>query len=198
MSVGFLILMFGVGVCVGVLNAALGIGGGILMVPALRETIPGIDAHTAKGTSLFIIIFVAGLNAWRQNRGKEIPWRLIIELAAGSILGGYAGARFTGYLSGTTVTFNSGDAGKEVLIGGDRTNTMIELGGTTANALGALEVSFYAKTNQDKKVAFRFPECTAKKDLSLLISEKAAELPISFSVGTPSGWAKPYKILLEK
>jgi len=105
MSVGFLTLMFLVGCGVGLLNAALGIGGGILMVPALREAIPGIDPHTAKGTSLFIIIFVAGLNAWRQNRGHKIPWRLAAFLAAGSILGGYSGAWFTGYLSGKAVTW---------------------------------------------------------------------------------------------
>jgi len=106
MSVLFLAGMFVVGCCVGVMNAALGIGGGILMVPALREAIPGMDAHTAKGTSLFLIIFVAALNAWRQNRGRsDVPWRLAAMLAGGSVLGGYAGAWVTGRLSGGAVTW---------------------------------------------------------------------------------------------
>ena len=106
MSVAFLIGMLVVGCFVGLMNAALGIGGGILMVPALREIVPGIDPHTAKGTSLFIIIFVAALNAWRQNRGRDdIPWRLAAVLACGSILGGYSGAWFTGRLSGNAVTW---------------------------------------------------------------------------------------------
>lgn len=106
MSVAFFAGMFVLGWCVGLMNAALGIGGGILMVPALREAVPGIDAHTAKGTSLFIIIFVAALNAWRQNRGRDdVPWRLAAVLASGSILGGYAGAWFTGRLSGGAVTW---------------------------------------------------------------------------------------------
>jgi len=106
MSVAFFAGMFVVGCFVGAMNAALGIGGGILMVPALREAVPGIDAHTAKGTSLFIIIFVAALNAWRQNRRRDdVPWRLAGVLASGSILGGYAGAWFTGRLSGGAVTW---------------------------------------------------------------------------------------------
>ena len=106
MSVIFYLGMFVVGCFVGVMNAALGIGGGILMVPALRETVPNIDAHTAKGTSLFIIIFVAMLNAWRENRRWDtVPWRQAAGLACGSIAGGYAGAWLTGLMSGAAVTW---------------------------------------------------------------------------------------------
>jgi uncharacterized protein len=83
------------GVGVGVFSAALGLGGGVLMVPAFLAFVPDIDAHTAKGTSLFIIIFVSGLNAWRQNRGLEKPWRLVALLAGGSVAGSYAGALLT-------------------------------------------------------------------------------------------------------
>lgn len=105
MSAVFLLGMLATGCLVGLMNAALGIGGGILMVPALRELVPGIDAHTAKGTSLFIIIFVAASNAWRQNRGHDVPWHLAGVLACGTVLGGYSGAWFTGLLSGTAVTW---------------------------------------------------------------------------------------------
>jgi len=106
MSIVFCIEMVVVGCLVGTVNAALGLGGGFVMVPALREFVPGIDPHTAKGTSLFIIVFVAALNAWRQNRGSGgVPWRVAGVLASGSILGGYAGAWFTGLLSGNAVTW---------------------------------------------------------------------------------------------
>ena len=97
------ISMLVVGLFVGLMNAALGIGGGILMVPALLEFVPGMAPHTAKGTSLFIILFVAGINAWRQNRGRPVPWDSAGLLAAGSVVGGYTGAWFTGLLSGETV-----------------------------------------------------------------------------------------------
>ncbi len=106
MSLLFYAGMVVTGIFVGLMNAALGIGGGILMVPALREMVPGMDPHTAKGTSLFIIIFVAAVNAWRQNRGrKEIPWGLAAYLAAGSVVGGAAGAWLTGMMSGDAVTW---------------------------------------------------------------------------------------------
>ncbi|HUW61281.1 MAG TPA: sulfite exporter TauE/SafE family protein [Candidatus Bathyarchaeia archaeon] len=99
----FFFEMLVVGVVVGLMNGALGIGGGILMVPAMLEFVPGMAPHTAKGTSLFIIIFVAGVNAWRQNRGRPVAWDSAGLLAAGSIVGGYTGAWFTSLVTGETV-----------------------------------------------------------------------------------------------
>lgn len=66
------------------------------MVPAFLAVVPGLDTHTAKGTSLFIIIFVSGLNAWRQNRHlPHKPWGLVAMLAGGSIVGSYLSAYLT-------------------------------------------------------------------------------------------------------
>lgn len=91
---------------VGVLSAALGVGGGVLMVPAFSSLIPGMDMNTAKGTSLLIIIFVASFNSWRMNRGDmKSPWSLAITLAAGSLVGGYLGAYLTGKLNDSAVTW---------------------------------------------------------------------------------------------
>jgi len=88
-----------IGAGTGIISAALGLGGGILMVPAFLTFVEGMDAHTAKGTSLFIIIFVALLNAWRLNKGlPHKPWRLAAFLAAGSIAGAYTGAWVTALL----------------------------------------------------------------------------------------------------
>jgi uncharacterized membrane protein YfcA len=85
-----------IGVGVGIISGALGLGGGILMVPAFLTFIPHMETHTAKGTSLFIIIFVAALNAWRYYRHQERwPWELAGWLAAGSIVGSYLGAWVT-------------------------------------------------------------------------------------------------------
>lgn len=87
----------------GAISASLGLGGGIVMVPAFTELV-GLDPHTAKGTSLFIIIFIAALNAWRLNRAyPDKPWRLAAVLGAGSIAGGYFGGWVTGLMSGKTV-----------------------------------------------------------------------------------------------
>lgn len=92
---GMLIL----GGAVGLVSNALGLGGGVFMVPAFIEFVPGMDAHTAKGTSLFIIIFVAAVNAWRLNRGfPDKPWAVAGFIVLGSIIGAYAGSWATSFV----------------------------------------------------------------------------------------------------
>lgn len=98
-AVWFGIEMALLGVGVGMFSAALGLGGGLLMVPAFIAFVPGMDEHTAKGTSLFLIIFVSGLNAWQLNNGqRNVPWRLAGTLASGSVIGSYLGAWLTSQL----------------------------------------------------------------------------------------------------
>ena len=91
----FVIEMLLIGIAVGLISSVLGLGGGIVMVPAFVTFIAGMDGHTAKGTSLLVIVFVSALNAWRQNRGYPIDWGLVIPLAAAAIIGGYAGGWLT-------------------------------------------------------------------------------------------------------
>jgi uncharacterized protein len=82
--------LLALGGSVGLISNALGLGGGVFMVPAFLECIEGMDAKTAKGSSLFIIVFVAATNAWRLNRsGKDWQWRLVAVLATGSVTGAY-------------------------------------------------------------------------------------------------------------
>lgn len=98
------LILLGAGV--GVISAALGVGGGILMVPAFSTFIPGMDMNTAKGSSLFVIVFVAAYNSWRMNRGTmKSPWEVIALIAAGSISGGYLGASVTARMSDVAVTW---------------------------------------------------------------------------------------------
>ncbi len=89
------------GLAVGIISASLGLGGGILMVPAFLTFNPGMDAHTAKGTSLCVIIFVAAANAWRLNKHFSVPppWRLAAWLSTGAIVGSYSGVWITSMLS---------------------------------------------------------------------------------------------------
>lgn len=92
--------LFLAGIAAGVISSGLGLGGGVVMVPALLWAVPGMDAKTATGTSLFIIIFVSALNAWRLTRAWPArPWRQALLLGAGSLAGGYASAWFTGRMS---------------------------------------------------------------------------------------------------
>jgi uncharacterized membrane protein YfcA len=88
------------GVAVGIVSAALGVGGGILMVPAFVELIPGMDHKTALGTSLTTIVFVAALNAWRINRGhNDGVWSRSMLVAIASIVTGFWSAKLATELS---------------------------------------------------------------------------------------------------
>lgn len=81
-----------VGALVGIVSAALGIGGGTLMVPAFIVVYPEMDLNTAKGSSLFAITFVCAFNAFQQNRGaRKNPWSVVGAIAGGSLAGAYLG-----------------------------------------------------------------------------------------------------------
>lgn len=83
-----------IGLVVGVLVGLLGIGGGILVVPALVHLV-GMDQHLAQGTSLFILLPPIGLGAvlvyWKKG-DVDLPAGLMCAL--GFILGGYVGGLF--------------------------------------------------------------------------------------------------------
>ena len=100
----FIVGMLLVGGSVGLISAALGLGGGLVMVPAFIELIEGMDPHTAKGTSLAVIMFVAATNVWRLNRGHaDRQWALAASLALGSIPGSWIGTWLTAHLPARAV-----------------------------------------------------------------------------------------------
>jgi len=84
-----------VGFCAGL----LGIGGGLIIVPALVYLLPlaGVDANVvmpmALATSLATIVITSFAAALAHHRNKNIPWSiartLMIAIACGSLLGAY-------------------------------------------------------------------------------------------------------------
>jgi uncharacterized protein len=85
-----LVLLLGLGV--GVLVGLLGIGGGVVLVPALVYLLH-MDQHLAQGTSLFILLPPIGLGALREywKRG-QVDLHAGIMCALGILFGGYAGS----------------------------------------------------------------------------------------------------------
>jgi uncharacterized protein len=86
----FIILLLGLGV--GVLVGLLGIGGGVVLVPAMVYLLH-MDQHLAQGTSLFILLPPIGLGALREywKRGQvDLPAGILCAL--GMLFGGYAGS----------------------------------------------------------------------------------------------------------
>src|SRR5277367_5310251 len=84
-----IVLLLGLGV--GVLVGLLGIGGGVVLVPALVYLLH-MDQHLAQGTSLFILLPPVGLGALRQYwKQGQVDLRAGILCALGMLVGGYLG-----------------------------------------------------------------------------------------------------------
>jgi uncharacterized protein len=80
------------GLCVGVLVGLLGIGGGVVLVPAMVYLLH-IDQPLAQGTSLFILLPPVGLGALREYwKQGQVDLKAGILCALGMLFGAYAGS----------------------------------------------------------------------------------------------------------
>jgi uncharacterized protein len=86
-----------IGLFAGMLSGLVGIGGGIVLVPALVYFLH-YSQHQAQGTSLgvltFPVVLVAFLKYYKDTKamGEEISFKVIGLLAIGFIVGGYLGS----------------------------------------------------------------------------------------------------------
>jgi uncharacterized membrane protein YfcA len=81
-----------VGVVVGLVSGVVGIGGGILFVPALVWLF-GMNQYKAQGTSLGALLAPVGIFAFLEYYRKgNADFRIALLLAAGFLVGGYFGA----------------------------------------------------------------------------------------------------------
>jgi len=81
-----------VGFVAGGLASTLGIGGGVVYVPALVSLF-AFSQHTAQGTSLAIIVPTMIVATIAHARAGRVIWPLMALIAAGGVLGAVAGAR---------------------------------------------------------------------------------------------------------
>jgi uncharacterized membrane protein YfcA len=87
-----------IGFAVGVLSAVMGVGGGFILVPAMIYLL-GMPTSVVIGTSLFQILFVAGVATVLhavQNRSVDVMLALL--LVVGGAIGAQIGARLGGRL----------------------------------------------------------------------------------------------------
>lgn len=83
-----------IGLAVGVISGIVGIGGGILFIPALVYML-GMDQYKAQGTSLGALLAPVGLLAFMEYyRNGHADLRVALLLALGFFIGGYFGAVF--------------------------------------------------------------------------------------------------------
>lgn len=76
----------GVGAAVGLLAGFMGVGGGILAVPALALLF-GASQQVAQGTSLALILVTAPVGAIEHHRHGNVAGRLVPWLALGALVG---------------------------------------------------------------------------------------------------------------
>jgi len=84
----------GLGLIAGVLSGLVGIGGGVIIVPALVYFF-GMDQKTAQGTSLAVLLPPTGLLAFLEYyRAGHVDIRVGAAIVVGLLLGGLFGGGF--------------------------------------------------------------------------------------------------------
>ena len=75
------------GLAIGALSGFMGVGGGLIAVPAFTLLL-GMNQHVAQGTSLAVILVTAPVGALEHARHGNVVGRLVPPLALGAALGG--------------------------------------------------------------------------------------------------------------
>jgi hypothetical protein len=89
---GMPLLFLAIGLAAGLLSGLFGIGGGIIIVPALL-LIGRMSPATATGTSLgSLLLPVGALGAWHYYKSGHLDVRASLLIALGIFLGAYFGA----------------------------------------------------------------------------------------------------------
>lgn len=93
MSTSILLLLIVIGIVTGVVAGLLGIGGAVIMVPAL-VFIMGLNQHMAQGTSLAVMLPPIGLiAAFNYFKAGQVNIKYALILAAAFLIGSYFGSK---------------------------------------------------------------------------------------------------------
>ena len=95
MSFSTIIILLLIGACAGILSGFVGVGGGMIIVPALVFFL-GFSQHMAQGTSLVLMLPPIGILAvynYHKSGNTNITAALII--ASAFVVGAYFGSRFS-------------------------------------------------------------------------------------------------------
>lgn len=88
----FLILIV-IGVGAGILSGFVGVGGGVVIVPALMYAF-SMSQYEAQGTSLFVLLLPVGIlavqNYWKAG---NVNWTFGLIIALTFVVGGYVGSK---------------------------------------------------------------------------------------------------------
>ena len=103
MDIQTILVVILVGLAAGMLSGLVGVGGGLIIVPALVIVL-GMSQHMAQGTSLGLILLPVGILAvisyYKQG---YVDLKVVWPLAIGFVVGGYLGSKISLSLSQETI-----------------------------------------------------------------------------------------------
>jgi uncharacterized membrane protein YfcA len=102
------VLFVGIGLVAGLLSGVFGIGGGVVIVPALIY-LAGFTQHRATGTSLAVLLPPIGFGAmWEYYRHGNVNVHAAMIIAAAVFVGGWLGAVIANRVSGPYLRLSFG------------------------------------------------------------------------------------------
>jgi uncharacterized membrane protein YfcA len=97
------LIYIAIGLAAGILSGMFGIGGGILIVPALAH-FAKMPFKEATGTSLGALLLPVGLlGALTYHRSGNLDPKAALLIAAGILFGAFGGAKLAEVVSGSTM-----------------------------------------------------------------------------------------------
>ena len=95
MSPQTILILCIIGIAAGLLSGLVGVGGGVIIVPALVFVL-GLSQHQAQGTSLFVlslpVLLLAVYNYWNSG---NVNWRYGLLIASTFMIGAFLGSKLS-------------------------------------------------------------------------------------------------------
>lgn len=93
MTAHTIILLLVIGLLAGIVSGMVGVGGGIIVVPALVLLL-GFTQQQAQGTSLGLLLLPVGILAvWNYYQKGQVDIKIVLIMAVAFTLGGWLGSK---------------------------------------------------------------------------------------------------------
>lgn len=94
MSSASIVALLIVGIIAGGLSGLVGVGGGVIIVPALAYFL-GMTQHQAQGTTLFMFVLPIGiLGVMNYYKGGNVDIKAALVISSTFIVGNYFGSKY--------------------------------------------------------------------------------------------------------
>lgn len=88
-----ILILIAIGALSGILSGFVGVGGGIIIVPALIYVL-GMSQFEAQGTSLFVLLLPVGILAVNNYyKTDQINWKFGVIISIAFVAGGFIGSK---------------------------------------------------------------------------------------------------------